>query len=226
MDFSLTLGSLELDAVTLGSLGATVAILLTAYLSSLVLLPRNARPPASTTDRLTFVWLVFDALIHFILEGSFLYYSFKFTPTAPFMTVTSGANASKEPLALLWQEYGKADARWGTADPTVISLEILTVFLAAPMCLYIANKIVSRDPARHYWIVVLCTGELYGGWMTFAPEWLTGTPALNTSNWLLLWVYLVFFNMLWVVIPLWLMYDSYGFVSRRLRLADRIGKTD
>jgi hypothetical protein len=26
--------------------------------------------------------------------------------------------------------------------------------------------------------------------MTFAPEWLSGSPALNTSNLLYLWVYL------------------------------------
>jgi hypothetical protein len=28
-------------------------------------------------------------------------------------------------------------------------------------------------------------------WMTFCPEWLTGSPNLNTANWLHFWVYLV-----------------------------------
>lgn len=27
-------------------------------------------------------------------------------------------------------------------------------------------------------------------WMTFCPEWLTGSPSLDTSNPLYLWVYL------------------------------------
>jgi hypothetical protein len=27
--------------------------------------------------------------------------------------------------------------------------------------------------------------------MTFCPEWLTGSPNLNTANWLHFWVYLV-----------------------------------
>lgn len=89
------------------------------------------------------------------------------------------------------KEYSAADFRWGVADPTVVSLEILTVLGAGPLCLYIASKIAKRDPARHYWIIVLSTAELYGGWMTFCPEWLTGSPNLNTSNWLHLWVYLV-----------------------------------
>lgn len=38
--------------------------------------------------------------------------------------------------------------------------------------------------------------------MTFCPEWLTGNINLDTSNFMYLWVYLVFFNMLWVFIPL------------------------
>lgn len=45
--------------------------------------------------------------------------------------------------------------------------------------------------------------------MTFCPEWLTGSPNLDTSNFLYLWVYLVFFNGIWVVVPLYLMWDSW-----------------
>ena len=48
------------------------------------------------------------------------------------------------------------------------------------------------------------------GFMTFAPEWLTGNPNLDTSNFMYLWVYLVFFNMLWVFFPLWVLYLAYG----------------
>ncbi len=45
--------------------------------------------------------------------------------------------------------------------------------------------------------------------MTFCPEWLTGSPNLVTDNFLYLWVYLVFFNGLWVVIPLAMLYQSW-----------------
>jgi EXPERA (EXPanded EBP superfamily) len=119
------------------------------------------------------------------------------------------------------QEYAAADRRWGTADPTVVSIELLTVFGAGTLAVWIVYQIVRRNPERYYWIVVLSTAELYGGyvsfylfiwpfgypeaktstllelmidrvhsWMTFAPEWLSGSPALNTSNPLHLWVYL------------------------------------
>lgn len=49
--------------------------------------------------------------------------------------------------------------------------------------------------------------------MTFAPEWLTGSSNLATSNPLYMWVYLVFFNGLWVVIPLILLVHSYVAMS-------------
>ena len=52
------------------------------------------------------------------------------------------------------------------------------------------------------------------GWMTFCPEWLTGSKNLTTDNFLYLWVYLVFFNGLWVVIPLYMLWQSW----RDLRL--------
>lgn len=32
----------------------------------------------------------------------------------------------------------------------------------------------KNKPYRHFWQIILCTAELYGGWMTFCPEWLTG----------------------------------------------------
>ncbi len=63
------------------------------------------------------------------------------------------------------REYAAADYRWGTADPTVVSLEILTVLGAGPMCCYILKQLAGDDPARHYWIIVLSTAELYGGYV-------------------------------------------------------------
>jgi hypothetical protein len=44
--------------------------------------------------------------------------------------------------------------------------------------------------------------------MTFAPEWLTGSTGLETGNAVYLWFYLVFFNILWVWIPLWVLYEA------------------
>ncbi|KAI5474228.1 Emopamil-binding protein, partial [Pseudohyphozyma bogoriensis] len=69
--------------------------------------------------------------------------------------------------------------------------------------------------------VVLSTAEIYGGWLTFCPEWLIGSPALNPLNSPLhLWVHLAFMNLIWVFIPLWLMWDSWTAISEALREVD------
>jgi hypothetical protein len=44
-------------------------------------------------------------------------------------------------------------------------------------------------------------------------EWLSGSPNLDTSNFMFTWLYLFFFNTLWVWIPLWILYDAYGTIT-------------
>ncbi|KAL5482532.1 hypothetical protein ACEPAI_9126 [Sanghuangporus weigelae] len=187
------------------SLAAVATIGFVAKTAAGALLPKSAR----WQDKFAFIWLAFDAMIHFSFEGSFLYLS----------VFGRSVNTSTGPFAELWKEYARADFRWGFSDPTVVSLEILTVLGAGPLSCYILYQLVRQDPARHYWIVVLSTAELYGGWMTFCPEWLTGSPNLDTSNPLYLWVYLVFMNVIWVFIPVWLMYDSYSYIASSLRFS-------
>ena len=45
--------------------------------------------------------------------------------------------------------------------------------------------------------------------MTFAPEWLCGSPNVDTSKFMYVWVYLTFFNMLWVFFPLFVLVEAY-----------------
>ena len=49
--------------------------------------------------------------------------------------------------------------------------------------------------------------------MTFCPEWLTSNANLDGSNFMYLWVYLVFFNGLWVLIPAYAIYVAAGDIS-------------
>ncbi|RDB15246.1 Emopamil-binding protein-like [Hypsizygus marmoreus] len=189
------------------SLAGVLAVGLIAYAGARVCLGKGAR----WAERWTFIWLAFDAMIHFAFEGSFLALS----------TFGKTVNSSKGPFAEMWRIYAAADFRWGTADPTVVSLEILTVLGAGPLACYILYLLAKGDGSRHYWIVVLSTAELYGGWMTFCPEWLTGSPNLDTSNPLYLWVYLFFMNVIWVVVPLVLMIDSYGHIAHALRVGSK-----
>ncbi|GAA6005863.1 hypothetical protein JCM11491_004038 [Sporobolomyces phaffii] len=191
-----------LSPTTVLSLLATVALLVAALVLARALLP--VRTYQDAIQRWTFVWLAFDALTHFILEGSFLYQSFP---------VHRSVNSSKGPFAALWQEYARADSRWGTSDATVVSIELITVLGAGPLCVWLMDMMRKGNPSWRYWI----TAEIYGGMMTFFPEWITGSPSLNTSHPLYTWVYLAFFNGLWVVIPVYLMWDSYKAIAQALR---------
>ena len=67
-----------------------------------------------------------------------------------------------------------------------------------------------RKPWRHLVQALLSLAELYGGWMTFAPEWVEGSPNLvaQSESLLRFWVHLVFMNGLWVLIPLVLLAES------------------
>ncbi|KAL8980863.1 MAG: hypothetical protein Q9205_004181 [Flavoplaca limonia] len=136
-----------------------------------------------------------------------------------------GAAHSSSPTALLWQEYARADTRWANTDTNIISIELLTVLIAGPLACYIcyllqrqplARSTNTDDNAAKLWfsIIVLATGEIYGGFMTFAPEWLSGNTSLSTGNWMYLWLYLVFFNGIWVVVPGWCLWVAWGEVKR------------
>lgn len=57
-----------------------------------------------------------------------------------------------------------------------------------PLCALQIYGIYHRCSWRHLTQVVICTCELYGGWMTFAPEWIEGSPNLDGSTFTLLWV--------------------------------------
>ncbi|MCJ1391520.1 hypothetical protein MMC18_004384 [Xylographa bjoerkii] len=79
---------------------------------------------------------------------------------------------SNNVLSTPWLAYAKADSRYAGVDLTTLSLEILTVFLAGPLALYVAES-VRRDVkgsgvgrisgATWFWATVLASGELYGG---------------------------------------------------------------
>ncbi|KAK6433261.1 hypothetical protein LTR95_010560 [Oleoguttula sp. CCFEE 5521] len=219
-----------ISLTTILSLASTLAILLVGYLSSLRFLPASS----TSKTRFLFVWHATNALIHFILEGSYLYNCFissatllegkalgsEFLPAGvAFLgdhTRLYGAEYGTSPFSALWREYARADKRWGGSDLTVISLELLTVFVAGPMAVWICYGLAKKRADTSFWMIVLATGELYGGWMTFAPEWLSGSPNLNTDVWMYTWVYLFFFNTIWVWIPLWVLYDAYETITAAL----------
>lgn len=237
--------SFTLDAPTILSLAFALSFMPIAYLLSKALIPST-----QTRNRILFFWHAYDALTHLFIEGSFLYECFfsyitiaNIHNTEPFFLNQPnriyGPAYGTNPSSRLWQEYAKADRRWAVADVTVVSLELLTVFLGGPAAIYVCyllcrstNEKISakaRGSAKStLWFVAtaLATAELYGGFMTFAPEWLTGSSQLVTHDPVYLWLYLVFFNTLWVWIPLWVLWEAgkelrAAFVAQEVQIAER-----
>ena len=226
--------SFTLDVPTVLCIAFSLSLMPVAYLLSSTLVPAN-----KTRDRVLFFWHAYDALTHIFIEGSFLYECFFSYTTVvginhvePFFLNRPdriyGPAYGTGPSSRLWQEYAKADRRWAGADLTVVSLELLTVFLGGPAAIYICyllyhssnEKISAKSRGgvkATLWLVstALATAELYGGFMTFAPEWLTGSSQLATEDPVYLWLYLFFFNTLWVFIPLWVLWEA----AKELRAA-------
>lgn len=157
-------------------------------------------------DIVCLVWFLIDAFTHLSIELGYVV-----------LALTNTAEKSDSVLGWIWREYARADARWAVRDANVISLELLTVGIGF-LCLLLAYGVLHKCSWRHPLQMIVCTAELYGGWMTFCPEWIEGSPNLlppgkhssEVDRQVLLWVYLVFMNGLWVVIPALLLWDSYA----------------
>ena len=162
-----------IDTTTINSLLAVVGLLAGALSLSYRVLAKSTAP----RFRILFIWHAFDFLIHTIFEGSFLYNCFfayrAFDPAVDHPALITnflgrsdrvyGSAYGDNWASRLWMVYAQADKRWAQADLTVISLELLTVFGAGPLAAWICYGIAKRDWKVSFWMVVLATGELYGG---------------------------------------------------------------
>jgi hypothetical protein len=167
------------------------------YFGLVYLFVRRYGSHLNNVDKWTAIWFGFDGLCHLLFEGAYVL----FTLIGPIKNV-------KALIALPWNEYAKADFRWNQYDPTVLSLELLTVLVAGPMALAIVWAIITNNKWRHPLQLIICVCELYGGWMTFGPEWVIGSPNIDASNFTYLWLYLTIPNGVWVAIPVYLAWES------------------
>ena len=62
-------------------------------------------------------------------------------------------------------------------------------------------------------MLLLINASLGNDCVSYFVEWIEGSPNLNGSDFNLLWIYLVFMNGLWVVVPLLLLWDSFARIS-------------
>ncbi|PGH30867.1 hypothetical protein GX50_06368 [[Emmonsia] crescens] len=240
-----------LDLPTALSLLAALSLLPLASLLTILLIP-STRPKTDRLlffwhayDALTHLIIEGSFLYNCFFVSTTIPASAKHSPGPHFLNQPErlyGAAYGTGPTARLWQEYGKADSRWLGADLGVVALELLTVLLGGPAAVYICYLVYKSSSssassssdatvqAAKYrfkmWFVAigLAVAELYGGFMTFAPEWLSGSHALDTSDPIYLWLYLVFFNILWVFLPIWVLKQGWVEVKGQFVRAALAGK--
>ena len=121
------------DQTTIVSLSSLAGLVVAAVFVARTILP--ASTPSS--HRILFVWHAFDALCHFVLEGSFLYHClFSYLPLDKisakdiadnkfFLThnwlghtdrVYGPQAAVDNVFGKMWMVYARADKRWGGAE--------------------------------------------------------------------------------------------------------------
>ncbi|KAG2386704.1 hypothetical protein C9374_002448 [Naegleria lovaniensis] len=171
----------------------------------------------SWADKIIFVWLFIDLIVHGVLESSFVYFSLTTTVAKAQPQSTLG-----KMLHWVWLEYGKnADAKWLVLDPCVVSVELLTCTVDTLLCAIVMYTMWTNKPSRHFWQIVLCVCELYGDWMTFVPAILEGGHNLNMDPYFF-WLYTVGSNGVWVIMPLLLLYQSYGHLMSAFKAKQKV----
>ncbi|KUJ06329.1 EBP-domain-containing protein [Mollisia scopiformis] len=216
------------DRTSILAISSVATLLLIAGVCCFALLHRAT----STKVRILFTWHLFGALTHLTLEVSYLYNVF-FTSmskldatytwglhSTPFTPVNVSFLGNSKRLygsfygtsltARFWQEYAKADTRWGGSDLTITGVEMIMVFVVAPLSLYVCHLLYKNEHTKAwFWMAVIGVGELYGGFVVLLPEWLSGSPHLDNSSFLTLWVYLVFPKGLRIFFSLWILTSAY-----------------
>ena len=162
---------------------------------------------------------MFDAAIHFTFEGSFLYHStfgrqvntstnlfaklcqaiftFRSRATIPYMKFYRARICSRRfSLGLLRPNHRLTRNPYRSRRRTAVLTHSQPDAQKWPSETLLDNCIEYCWTIRRVSSLILQYFHMINrlsisSWMTFCPEWLTGSPNLDTSNVLFLWVYLV-----------------------------------
>jgi len=166
-------------------------------------LGRRLTPKGSPgLDRVVQTWMVWVILIHMSMDIPFT-----------IISLTGTVKDSTSFFALQWKEYGKTDTRWLVSDPTIVSQDVIHILVITPLCMLLVHAIHKRQTYRHWLQTIIGTASVYAGFMTFGPEIFSGCPHIVTDNPFNLYVYVVFFNGLFVAMSLLLIHQSWTYMT-------------
>ncbi|KAK1319058.1 putative 3-beta-hydroxysteroid-Delta(8),Delta(7)-isomerase [Acorus calamus] len=154
----------------------------------------------SKTDRILMCWWVFTGLTHIILEGYFVFSPEFYKKKVPCY------------LAEVWKEYSKGDSRYAGRDTAIVIVEGVTSVLEGPASLVAMYAIATGKPYSHTLQLTICIGQLYGCIIYFVASFLDGDNFAKSPFYY--WVYYVFANSIWVVIPTMIVVRSWRKISK------------
>ncbi|PVU96582.1 hypothetical protein BB561_001083 [Smittium simulii] len=159
----------------------------------------------SIADRATILWFTLCFLVHSGFEGYYL---------ANVNRIVENSTI----LSQIWGEYGLADSRYLTGDPTTLAMEIISVFVFGPLSLLAAYGIVRRRFAtRHLAQLAVSIMHLYSLIIYFYTNILEDCKHTRPEPFYF-WIYFVYFNFPWFIFPIILIIQSCREISTRTNL--------
>ncbi|ORX45089.1 Emopamil-binding protein [Hesseltinella vesiculosa] len=163
---------------------------------------KQRRPTASILSCLTFVWFLLCGLLHCGFESYWLWYR---------NTIAERGDI----LAELWKEYSHGDSRYIFADPLLVTLEAITVFLWGPLCFLTVWYWWQDSPRGRYVQCVVSIGHLYSCSLYYILDILENFSHCD-PHWVYKWIYFVSFNAPWIVVPGLLLANQSCFIIQML----------
>ncbi|ESO95822.1 hypothetical protein LOTGIDRAFT_188540 [Lottia gigantea] len=166
----------------------------------------------STTERLILCWFMMCGLIHTFLEG---YFSLFHATIAGEMTF----------LAQVWKEYSKGDSRYLTSDTFVLCMESITAAIDGPLSFLALVAYFRQSSYRYILQLIVSICQLYGDVLYFMTEIKEGFSHGDHGHPLYFWFYFLFMNLIWIVVPICLIFHASSHLADSQSKADQSFKT-
>ncbi|KAL3463252.1 Emopamil-binding protein [Aspergillus heterothallicus] len=198
-----------LSLLTTASVGVTVLLGATFLLSTWV------RPQLSIANRIAILWFVLSGTLHCFFEGYFMINHDRMVTSQDF-------------FGQLWKEYALSDSRYLTSDTLVLCMETITVLIWGPLCFGVAYSILYRHSLRHPLQIIVCMAHLYGDTLYFATslydDYAHQRPYCRPEPFYF-WVYYVFMNLIWIVVPAYYLRQSMKTISKAMDILHAASST-
>lgn len=123
-------------------------------------------------------------------------------------------------LAQMWKEYGKGDSRYVSSDTFTVCMELITAVVDGPLAFLAVYAFLRRRPYRYVVQLVLSAFQLYGDVLYFMTEVKEDFSHGDMWHPLYFWFYFVFLNVIWIVVPLLCIGESFIQLNSAQYLAD------